>query len=211
MASTRPRSISLPRACARLTSSASAGVSFARCSARAAHTTQERRCAHPKPGCFGLPEEENCKDTAYECAEFDYSGDDDPEPPHCTPPNCMTLHPPPGNIDLQDTPPADPDPLTLGDYPQVTANNACTSAPLNDPLALPLQSEVREINVGNNKWGLFVKPSVEWEGNIFPMALFGESNIDLLGKVEFDLCYVWAQEVKLLNEGLEHTSSIRAP
>jgi hypothetical protein len=158
-------------------------------------TTQEQRCAFPKPGCFGLLEEENCRQVR-ECAEPDHTGIADPLARQ----NQMQAHPP-GNIDELNTGPIDPQPIVLGDYPPVTFQNVCSAKP-DFSLVLPLQSEVRDINVGNEKWGLYVKPEVDWQAEVEPIALRGESRLDMLGEVGFSVgAYVWSKDVKLVNVG----------
>jgi hypothetical protein len=159
----------------------------------AACDTQEHRCAFPKPGCFGLLEEENCLDVR-ECAEEDYTGESDPD----TPGSEMEAHPPGDMTRKADA----PEELTqvqehvLPPYPPTTSACRIDEGPT---LELPLQSEERGINVGNEKWGLYVTPLVEWRAKAEPLPL-GESRLDVLAHVAFEVgAHVWGHDVKLLN------------
>lgn len=156
-------------------------------------TTQEYRCAFPKPGCYGIPEQSNCA-SATECPETDHTGISDPDVAQ----NDMLDHPP-GDIDQKSAPPSDVSNPTKNTLPPYPAVNACILDP-GPVLQLPPQDETREVNVGNEKWGLFITPTVKWGAKVTPKPLLAESSIQANGEVGFKVgAYVWKKEVSIID------------
>lgn len=158
--------------------------------------SQESRCAFPSPSCYGLLEEANCA-SAQECAEADYTGNADPGAGV----NQMQDHPPGDITQKGELPPemVAPPVHELAAYPSLGSENVCW-ANVGQSVGWDGVEEPREVNVGNEKWGLFVSPSVAFKGKAAVLPLGGQVNLNARADVGFSAgAYVWGKEVSLIN------------
>lgn len=156
-------------------------------------SSQEHRCARPKASCEGLPEVSLCT-TTRECAEPDAVGDGNPGAHQMASQPATDIHP-------RATPDASTVPEGSPLDPVYTIGTPCALAVDDSENAtIPQQIEPRDANAGNEKWGVFIHPEVNFGADVFPDPIGGEADHFVRGEAVLKAgAYVWGQEVHILD------------
>lgn len=159
--------------------------------------TTERRCAFPDPSCRDVHEEDNCA-TANECPEPNHTGEPNPR------------NDPESILDSVNTPPAEamptPAPPPPPQYPVGSAGDdredspVCTTGVSGNGTPVSAPPESRRIVAGNDKWGIYAEPLVEFSSDLQPLSIEGEANFQALAHGQFAAgVKVWGKDVRVLN------------
>lgn len=151
-------------------------------------TTPQKRCAQVEPGCDPMPTEAPCS-AVRECAHQGYTGNPDPADPEAG----SDLEEVRSPTAIAETPVR----IELRDY-EIDA--VCEPAdPLLHVLIQPENND-RDVNSGNDTWGIQVRPTMTHRANVQPQRLGGEATVDVGAAAGLVVtAMIWDNPVEVFN------------